>query len=291
MSDPTSRYPEQPDQRPQPEQPPAYVPPPGYEEYAPRQQAPHTGDQQPYQQPYQQGYQQQPYQQGYPPPGAPARPTSVVAVVGLVLAFLLSPVGVIVSAIGISDTRGGRKAGRGLAIAGVVVGLVFTVLWVVVIIAATLLLQRTAESASDVASALSTATELPSGLPSDLPTDLPSDLPSDLPTDLPSDLPSSLTDLPGAEDGAADVTVDSCRAVFGGAATGRVTITNSTDTTASYVVNMDALDASGQKVGELYAVQGSVEPGQSAQAEAFGYVDSGADIASCEVTQAARTAG
>ncbi|TNM69608.1 hypothetical protein FHN55_02225 [Streptomyces sp. NP160] len=267
MSDPTSRYPEQPrqpdDDQP-PGQPPAYVPPPGYEEYAPRQQAPYTGDQPAYQQPYQQGYQ-----------GAPSRPTSVVAVIGLVLAFLLSPVGAVVSAFGIGDTRGGRKAGRGLAVAGVVVGVLGTLLWIAGILAAVAFVRSAATTVSDVASSLSTATELPSGLPSEFPSDLPSDL----------------TDLPGTEDGAADVSVDSCDALVGGVATGRVTITNSTGAAASYVVNIDALDASGQEVGELYAVQDSVEPGQSVQAEAFGYVDAGADIASCEVSQAARTAG
>lgn len=260
-----------------PDRPPAYVPPPGYEEYAPRQQAPYAGEQgssqQPHQQPYQQGY-QQPYQ------GGPPRPTSVVAVVGLVLAFLLSPIGVVVSVFGIHDTRDGRKAGRGLAVAGVVVGAVGTVLWVLGAFAAVFVVQRTVETVSDVSSALATATAFPSELPSGLPTDLPSGLPSQLPTD-----------LPGAVDGSADVTVDSCSSSVVGLAEGEVTLTNSSDTTASYVVNINALDASGEKVGELYVVQDGVEPGQSTTAQAFGYVGDGADIASCEVFQALRTAG
>jgi hypothetical protein len=283
VSDPTSRYPEQPRQpdETQPlQQPPAYVPPPGYEEYAPRQEAPHAGQPQPpyqqpyqpYQQPYQQGGYQQPYQ------GAPQRPTSVVAVIGLVLAFLLSPVGVVVSAFGIGDTRGGRKAGRGLAVAGVVVGVLGTVLWIAGIFAAVVFVRSAAQTVTDVASSIES-------LPA------PSDLPSGLPSDLPSGLPTDLGDALGGEDGSADVVVDSCQSVIGGAATGEVTITNSTADPASYVVNVDALDASGQKVGELYAVQDAVDPGQSAQVQLFGYADDGADIASCEVFQALRTAG
>lgn len=265
MSDPTSRYPEQPRQpdETQPlQQPPAYVPPPGYEEYAPRQEAPYAGQpQQPYQQPYQ---------------GGPQRPTSVVAIIGLVLAFLLSPIGVVVSAFGIGDTRGGRKAGRGLAVAGVVVGVLGTVLWVVAIVAAVAFVRSAAQTVTDVASSIES-------LPA------PSDLPSGLPSDLPSGLPTDLGDALGGEDGSADVVVDSCQSVVGGAATGEVTITNSTADPASYVVNVNALDASGQKVGELYAVQDAVDPGQSVQAQLFGYAD--ADVASCEVFQAVRTAG
>ncbi|TXR55569.1 FxLYD domain-containing protein [Quadrisphaera setariae] len=266
MSDPTSRYPEQPQN---PEQQPAYVPPPGYEEYAPRQQAPYAGQQQPYQQgpqqPYQQGY-SQPYQQGYQ--GAPVRPTSVVAVIGLVLAFLLSPIGVVVSAFGIADTRGGRKAGRGLAIAGVVVGALGTVLWVLAIVAAVVFVQRSVETVSGL------STAFPSGLPSELPSGLPTDLGGVL----------------GGEDASADVVVDSCSSTVGGVATGSVSVTNSTDADASYVVTLVALNASGEEVGDLYAAVGPVSAGQSAEGQAAGFVDGDQDVASCEVSAAVRSA-
>ncbi|MGQ7296182.1 FxLYD domain-containing protein [Quadrisphaera sp. KR29] len=295
MSDPTARYPDHPAE-PSREQPPAYVPPPGYEEYAPRQQGAQPDPRQDDRQGYQQGYRQGPppgYGQGYR--GAPPRPTSVVAVVGLVLAFVLSPVGVVVSAFGIGDTRGGRKAGRGLAVAGVVVGVLGTVLWVVAAIAAVALVRGTYATVTSVASGIpSLPSELPSGLPTDLPSGLPTDLPSGLPTDLPSGLPTGLpTDLQGVlggEDGSADVVVDSCQAVVAGAATGQVTITNSTGAAADYVVGLAALDASGQEVGQLYAVQDDVAPGQSVQVQAYGYAGDGGEIASCVLSQASRTA-
>ncbi|PWJ48473.1 hypothetical protein SAMN06264364_13037 [Quadrisphaera granulorum] len=275
MSDPTSRYPEQQPQQPhqqgQPEQPPAYVPPPGYEEYAPRQQAPYAGGQeQPYQQPYQQGY-PQPYQQG-----SPQRPTSVTAVIGLVLAFLVSPIGMIVSAFGIGDTRGGRKAGRGMAIAGVVVGAVGTVMWVLAIIAAVVFVQRSVE----------TVTSLSSAIPSEFPTGLPSGLPSELPSGLPTDLGGAL----GGEDASADVTVESCSTSIGGLATGAVSVTNSGDDPASYFITLTALDADGQKVGDLVASIDGVAPGASAPGDAIGYVEGGGEIASCEVSGAVRSA-
>ena len=71
---------------------------------------------------------------GVPPQGGPhgadggpdPRPTDVVSIVGLVLAFLLAPVGLVVSIIGLVRTAGGRRKGRGFAIAGVVVSVVLT---------------------------------------------------------------------------------------------------------------------------------------------------------------------
>lgn len=50
-----------------------------------------------------------------------ARPTSVAAIVGLVGAFVFWPVGLVASIVGIAHTKPGRKKGRGLAIAGLVI--------------------------------------------------------------------------------------------------------------------------------------------------------------------------
>ena len=71
---------------------------------------------------------------GAPPQGGPhgavggpdPRSTDVVSIVGLVLAFLLAPVGLVVSIVGLVRTAGGRRKGRGFAIAGVVVSVVLT---------------------------------------------------------------------------------------------------------------------------------------------------------------------
>jgi Domain of unknown function (DUF4190) len=73
-------------------------------------------------------------QGGFPPP-PPWEPgtadtavdtagTNTMAVLGLVFAFLLPVLGVVFSAVGLAQTRRGGQAGRGLAVAGLVVSLV-----------------------------------------------------------------------------------------------------------------------------------------------------------------------
>lgn len=91
---------------------------------------------------YPQGpYPQSPYPQGpHDPPaqagGArPQAPLDVVSVVGLVLAVLLAPVGLVVSIVGLVRTSGGRRRGRGFAIAGVVVSVVVSILVAVGVVA------------------------------------------------------------------------------------------------------------------------------------------------------------
>jgi hypothetical protein len=56
-----------------------------------------------------------------PPPQQPG--TSGLAVAGLILAFLLAPIGFILSLIAIFKTGPGRPKGRGLAVAGLIVSL------------------------------------------------------------------------------------------------------------------------------------------------------------------------
>jgi hypothetical protein len=72
----------------------------------------------------QQSYQpQQPY--GHvPAPVPPARPTNGIAVAGLILDFIVPPIGFILSLIGLMQS--GRKGRRGLAVTGVILGLVFS---------------------------------------------------------------------------------------------------------------------------------------------------------------------
>ena len=57
------------------------------------------------------------------PPPAPQQKTSGLAIAGLILAFLVAPVGFIISLIAVFKTGAGRAKGRGLAIAGVIVSL------------------------------------------------------------------------------------------------------------------------------------------------------------------------
>jgi hypothetical protein len=130
-------YPPPPDQQPgQPgQQPPAsvtpYGPPPGYG-------APPQGYGPP------PGYGAPP--QGYgPPPGYGAPPagpggdgpsTDGVSIAGLVCAFLLPPLGLVLSIVGLVRTSGGRRKGRGLAVAGVVVSVVLSLLLALVTVLA-----------------------------------------------------------------------------------------------------------------------------------------------------------
>lgn len=60
-------------------------------------------------------------QQAYPAPPAPQQGTSGLAIAGLILAFLAAPIGFILSLIAVFKTGAGRRKGRGLAIAGIIV--------------------------------------------------------------------------------------------------------------------------------------------------------------------------
>jgi hypothetical protein len=120
-------------------QPPA--PPYGQQQYP---AAPPYG-QQPYgpygQQPYgpygQQPYGQQPYGQQYPGYGYPQPTTGTngLAIASLILAFLCSLAGLVCGIIALNQIRNRPQAGRGLAIAGIVVScisIVGGIAWVAV---------------------------------------------------------------------------------------------------------------------------------------------------------------
>jgi uncharacterized protein DUF4190 len=64
-------------------------------------------------------------QLGYAPPYAP-RPTNVMAVLSLVLAFLFPPAGVIVGLVARSQLKKSDEQGEGLATAGIILSAVFT---------------------------------------------------------------------------------------------------------------------------------------------------------------------
>lgn len=74
---------------------------------------------------------EEPWPEPYrPPPEAPSG-TNTMAVLAIVLAFIVAPLGILFGAIGRSQTRRTGQAGRGLATAGMILGIVFTVLGVV----------------------------------------------------------------------------------------------------------------------------------------------------------------
>jgi hypothetical protein len=140
---------------------PVPPPPPGYPP-APDQQGygQPSYDQQGYGQPSydQQGYDQQGYPPaGYPPPGygygyepQASQKTNTMAILGLVFAFVISPLGIVFSAIGLSQIKKRRENGRGIALAGLILGIVFTLLGV---LALALLAVGAANTAVDTSSA------------------------------------------------------------------------------------------------------------------------------------------
>lgn len=78
---------------------------------------------------------------GYPAPGQPTGPapeqgTSGLAIAGLILAFLAAPIGFILSLVALFQTGKGRKKGRGLAVAGLIVSVLEIVVTVIVVVAA-----------------------------------------------------------------------------------------------------------------------------------------------------------
>ncbi len=122
-----------PDSSPPPQGP--YSPPPGQGPYGPPPDGGGPGAADPYAQPsgqvqpYGPGPGQGPAQgPGYGVRPDPGPPTDLVSVLGLVFAVLLAPVGLVLSIIGVARTRDGRRKGRGLAIAGIVVSVVLSLL-------------------------------------------------------------------------------------------------------------------------------------------------------------------
>jgi hypothetical protein len=77
----------------------------------------------------------QPYEQpgyGYPQPGYQPQKTNTMAILGLVFAFVFSPLGVVFSAIGLKQVKERREGGRGLALAGLILSIVFLLLGVLI---------------------------------------------------------------------------------------------------------------------------------------------------------------
>ncbi|MFK0242309.1 DUF4190 domain-containing protein [Microbacterium sp. NPDC090281] len=77
---------------------------------------------------------------GYPAPEAPVYPQPqptppgrVLSIVGLVLAFLVAPVGLIISIVA-AVKLGKAKQPKGLAIAGIIVGALVTIFWIILVV-------------------------------------------------------------------------------------------------------------------------------------------------------------
>jgi len=78
---------------------------------------------------YQQSYAQQPYPPQYTTPPK----TNGMVIAGFVLAFIVPTLGLILSCVGLSQTKTRNEGGRNLAIAGIIISIVRMVLtWVMV---------------------------------------------------------------------------------------------------------------------------------------------------------------
>lgn len=84
------------------------------------------------------GYQQPMYTHPYPayPVSGSVGATNVMAILALVFAFVLAPLGIIFGHVALSQlrTRGGE--GHGLALAGVVLGYMFVAIWIIMLVMA-----------------------------------------------------------------------------------------------------------------------------------------------------------
>ena len=97
---------------------------------------------------------------GYPDP---PQKTNVMAVLGLVFAFLFAPLGVVFSAIGLSQTRRRGEKGRGLALAGLIIAVLAVVLEVLVVVLAVAAAERAVGTAAASQSAAQRSAEAPAG--------------------------------------------------------------------------------------------------------------------------------
>jgi peptidyl-prolyl cis-trans isomerase B (cyclophilin B) len=76
--------------------------------------------------PYESAIHEQPaYGHGVPAYAPGPQKTNTMAILGLIFAFVFSPLGIVFSAIGLSQIKKRREGGRGLAIAGLILSIVF----------------------------------------------------------------------------------------------------------------------------------------------------------------------
>jgi Domain of unknown function (DUF4190) len=91
-------------------------------------------------------------QAGYQPPK-----TNTMAILGLVFAFVFSPLGVVFSAIGLKQVKERREGGRGLALAGLIISIISIVLGILLIVLFATVLAPAVQKAAQSESAASAA--------------------------------------------------------------------------------------------------------------------------------------
>src|SRR4051812_19218551 len=91
-------------------------------------------------------------QPAYGQPGYQPQKTNTMAILGLVFAFVFSPLGIVFSAIGLKQIKQRREGGRGLALAGVIISIISVVLGILfLVLAATVFSSAVEQAAQDSA--------------------------------------------------------------------------------------------------------------------------------------------
>jgi hypothetical protein len=102
-------------------------------------------------------------QPAYGHPGYQPPKTNTMAILGLVFAFVFSPLGVVFSAIGLKQIKERREGGRGLALAGLIISIISIVLGILLIVLFATVLAPAVEKAAQSESAASTSSAAATG--------------------------------------------------------------------------------------------------------------------------------
>ncbi|MFD2092329.1 DUF4190 domain-containing protein [Blastococcus deserti] len=85
--------------------------------------------------------------------------TNTMAILGLVFAFVFTPLGLVFSAIGLSQIKKRREGGRGLALAGLILSIVFIVIGIAIFALAFAAVQEASETAAQSDAVVETPAE------------------------------------------------------------------------------------------------------------------------------------
>ena len=102
----------------------------------------------------------------YGQPGYQPQKTNTMAILGLVFAFVFSPLGVVFSAIGLKQIKERREGGRGLALAGLIISIISIVLAILAIVLFAAVLAPAVEKAAQ-SQAAAPASSDPATAPAD----------------------------------------------------------------------------------------------------------------------------
>ena len=103
-------------------------------------------------------------QPAYGQPGYQPQKTNTMAILGLVFAFVFSPLGVVFSAIGLKQIKQRREGGRGLALAGLIISILSLVIGILLIVAFATVLAPVVEKAAQSGAAAAAGSDDATGV-------------------------------------------------------------------------------------------------------------------------------